>query len=128
MSAKALQGLRVLVAEDEGVLASQIATILEGAGCEVVGAFARMEDVLRVAADVHLEGAVLDVNLRGVAVFPAAEVLRSRGVPVVLSSGYTDSASFPPSFRDVPCVRKPYDARHLVELCRRHFKAPAGAA
>lgn len=124
MNAAKLQDLRILVAEDEGMLAWQIASILESAGCEVVGPFARVEDVLRAAAEHQLDGAVLDVNLRGQPVFPAAQMLHARGVPVVLSSGYTDSSTFPEAFREAPCVRKPYDAASLIELCRRHFKPP----
>lgn len=121
MAGEDLKGRRVLVAEDEGMLAWQLADVLEQAGCEVVGPCASVEDLRRLAASERLDGAVLDVNLRGALVFDAAAELRERGVPVVLSSGYSDAEIFPPDFRDAPRVRKPYEPRALLELCRSVF-------
>lgn len=125
MAGARLKGRRVLVAEDEGVLAWQLVDLLEDAGCEVVGPCASLADLLRIAEAeaARLHGAVLDVNLRGALVFEAAAALQARGVPVLLASGYTDSAIFPVEFRDAPCLRKPYEARELLRLCEQLFGA-----
>jgi DNA-binding response OmpR family regulator len=121
-----LIGRRILVAEDEGMLAWQIVDLLERAGAEIVGPCASVADLRRKASGERLDGAVLDVNLRGALVFEAAAELRARGVPIVLSSGYSDGAAiFPPEFRDVPRLRKPYELRVLLDLCRSVFAPPA---
>jgi CheY-like chemotaxis protein len=120
-----LKGRRVLVAEDEGMLAWQVVDVLEGAGAEVVGPCSTVEDVRRLAISERLDGAVLDVNLRGALVFDVAAELQARGVPIVLSSGYTTATIFPPEFHGAPRLRKPYEPQLLLELCQRVFAAPA---
>jgi DNA-binding NtrC family response regulator len=112
---------RILLAEDEVLIAADIETMLEELGCEVVGPVATLAQVERLVVAEALEGAVLDVNLRGVAVFGALPVLHARQIPVILSSGYGSSALFPEEFRHLPVLVKPYDRRELAALLRTTF-------
>ena len=80
-----------------------------------------LAEVMAAAGD--CDGALLDVNLRGELVFPAARVMLARGVPVIFSSGYDEAGQFPAEFRDVPRLMKPYDNSALRDLCTRAFGA-----
>ncbi|HZH28217.1 MAG TPA: PAS domain-containing protein [Azospirillaceae bacterium] len=84
-----LEGRRVLVAEDDALLALAMRQALEGLGCSVVGPATSLGETLRLAADERdLDAAVLDVNLCGVEVWPAADLLAARGVPHMFTTGY----------------------------------------
>jgi two-component sensor histidine kinase len=86
-----LRGRRVLVAEDEPLVALELERALTELGCVVVGPAATLDETLRLAnAEGRLDGAVLDVNLGGRAAFPAADLLAGRGVPIVFATGYGD--------------------------------------
>jgi CheY-like chemotaxis protein len=103
----------VLLAEDELLVAMDIEASLRELGCEVVGPVATVAEVERLAERPDLDGAVLDVNLRGAKVFDALPALLARGLPVLLSSGYDEAILFPHEFRSLPVLVKPYDARKL---------------
>ncbi|HWX50453.1 MAG TPA: HWE histidine kinase domain-containing protein [Roseomonas sp.] len=80
---------RVLLAEDEPLVAMELETQLQALGFTVVGPASTLQEALQlVGDDVALDAAVLDVNLRGQAVFPVADLLVRRGVPVVFATGY----------------------------------------
>jgi CheY-like chemotaxis protein len=99
-------GLRVLVVEDEPVVAMCLEDILEGLGCETVGPATRLAEGLALAENEELGAAILDINLAGERSTPIAEILRRRGVPFAFASGY---AAAPEGFGDgVPLIEKPY--------------------
>lgn len=112
-----LAGKRVLVVEDEYIIASELARTLEDAGAEVVGPAGAVEDALELVASDgdRLDGAVLDVNLRDERVFPVADALAARGVRFVLITGY-DETSIPQAYAAVPRCEKPVDKRQLMRL------------
>jgi PAS domain S-box-containing protein len=89
-AAVSLHGRRVLVVEDEPLLAMETAAALTELGCEVAGPVGTLEEALRLAGAEagHLDAAVLDVNLAGDASSPVAELLGRRGVPVIHVTGY----------------------------------------
>lgn len=104
----ALQGRRVLVIEDESLVAMLLETILEDMGCAVVGPESNIDDGLKAAAgEASLDAALLDVNVAGREVFPVAEALRTRGVPFVFSTGYGE-AGLPEHWRGNPTIQKPF--------------------
>lgn len=105
---QAFAGRRVLVVEDESLVAMLLETILEDMGCEPVGPAATVEDGLRLAADGgRVDAALLDVNVAGRQVFPVAEALRERGVPFVFSTGYGEGG-LPDEWRGHPTLQKPF--------------------
>jgi CheY-like chemotaxis protein len=109
---------RILLAEDELLVAAEIELMLAELGCEVVGPVATVAEVERLAGAEPLDCALLDVNLRGEQVFSAVPALHARKIPVVLSSGYHSPARFPQGFRQLPVLVKPYDRAELAALLR----------
>ena len=110
-----LEGRRVLIAEDEAMVALDLERALQGAGCVVVGPVARLERALRRASGAAIDAALLDVNLADGPVFPVADVLAGRGVPFVFLTGY-DGSVLPERFRQRPLCQKPYSSRRLLEV------------
>lgn len=103
-----LSGRRVMVVEDESLVAMLLETILGDMGCAVVGPVSNIGDGLRaVASETALDAALLDVNVAGQEVFPIAEALKARGIPFVFSTGYGESG-LPEHWRGRPTVQKPF--------------------
>ena len=122
-------GKRLLVVEDEFVIALDLQNLLEAAGHEVVALAASVADALALldgGGDAEpgrrrppiLDGAVLDVNLRGEPATPVADALAARGVPFVFVSGY-GAAGRPPGHEAAPVLAKPYSEGDLLELVGR---------
>ena len=109
-----LKGRRILVVEDEYMMAENLRQDLEKVGAQLVGPVPSVADALKILAQADaLDGAILDVNLRGEQAFPVADALRERGVPFVLATGYEQWA-LPETYKDVPRCDKPVDMRHLA--------------
>lgn len=117
MTAASLTGCRVLVVEDETLIAVLIEEALQELGCVVVGPVGRLDDALRLAGDEALDAAILDVTIRGGYVYPVAERLIGRNVPFVFASGYGDWA-LPETLRDRPRLTKPFSQRDLEAQVR----------
>ncbi|MBC3339708.1 response regulator [Pseudomonas edaphica] len=100
-------GIRVLLVEDEGAIAMLIEEMLEDLGCTVVASVAQLAKALQVANVVDVDLAILDVNLAGERVFPAARILRARNIPFLFSTGYGVSG-LPAEFADCPVLHKPF--------------------
>ncbi|HLH87665.1 MAG TPA: response regulator [Xanthobacteraceae bacterium] len=114
---------RILVAEDEALIAIGIESMLESFGCEVVGPVSEVREILQVIEAEPVDGALLDVNLRGRQVFEILPEIMRRGIPVMLTSGYDDATLFPPAFRDLPRISKPFDEATLRRMCTILVKA-----
>ena len=100
-----LAGRRILVAEDEYMIAGDVAGELEARNAEVVGPVPTVAKALKlIETGEALDGAILDVNLHDEMVFPVAEALRARGVRFVLSTGYGKSI-IPMRFADAHTAR-----------------------
>ena len=112
-----LANRRILLAEDEGLIALDVESMLQGFGCEVVGPLSELEDILLAIQAQPLDGALLDVNLRGRQVFDILPEFISRNIPVVLTSGYDDASLFPRAFRELPRISKPFDQGTLHRVC-----------
>lgn len=103
-----LTGRRVLIVEDESLVAMLLETILEDMGCTPVGPASNIDDGLAMVADSeHLDAALLDVNVAGRQVFPVAEALKARGVPFVFSTGYGEGG-LPDEWRGQSTIQKPF--------------------
>ena len=114
----ALAGRRILVVEDEPLIAMMAAAALEEAGCTVVGPAPTLAEALRLAEQERLDAAVLDRNLGGQYSDSVAERLRERGIRFAVVTGYADSG-LPPEFADVPSLEKPFEPDKLVALVAR---------
>lgn len=104
-----LGGKRVLVVEDEMLLALDLEEGLREAGCEVVGPAGSLRAAMRLAENSEIDAAILDVNLAGERVFPVAQILAERGIPFVFATAYASSDElYPKEVQDVPRLSKPY--------------------
>lgn len=115
-----LGGKRVLVVEDEMLLALDLEEGLRDAGCEVVGPAGSLRSALRLAENSEIDAAILDVNLAGERVFPVAQILTERGIPFVFATAYAGSDElYPLEVRDVPRLSKPYTVGQAVATLDR---------
>jgi CheY-like chemotaxis protein len=115
----ALSGLRLLVVEDEALIALMLKHMLDDLDCTVVavaGTLTEAVELVQRGADV--DAAVLDVNLGGgQRVYPVADLLAEKGVPFVFATGY-GSDGIDPRFRGVPVISKPFQQNMLAMLLR----------
>lgn len=108
---------RILVVEDEILIAMMIEDALADLGCEIVGPASSLEAAILLARDEEIDAAFLDVTIRGGQVFPVAEILVQRGIPFVFSSGYGDWA-LPEAFQGHRRLTKPFTAGELEAMAR----------
>jgi len=120
-----LAGQRILLAEDEGLIALELEGLLSDFGCEVVGPLADVDEVLENARRGGFDGALLDVNLRGRQIFEVLPALQKLGLRIIITSGYDDATLFPPPFRATPRIAKPFDRSELRRICEKVFANPA---
>lgn len=117
-----LVGLRVLVVEDEALVAMLVEDMLADMGCEVMGPAGSVKQALDLLAREEPQAAILDVNLGGEAIYPVADALMARGVPFVLATGYGEGG-VQEAYRTAPVLQKPFEQG---ELERRFRQAVAG--
>ena len=113
-----LSGRRVLVVEDETMVAWLLEDMLADLGCAVVGPAARVNQALAMLDAEAIDAAVLDVNLNGQMSYPVADALAARGVPFVFSTGYS-GLDMRDGYRDRPVLKKPFPYEELVEVFTR---------
>ena len=111
------EGKRVLVVEDEPVVAMCLEDILDGLGCITIGPASRLAEGLALALAGGLDAAILDINLGGERSTAIAEALRSQAIPFAFASGY---GACPDGFENCTLlIEKPYrDAEVLGVLTR----------
>lgn len=107
-----LSGKRILVVEDELLIATVTAHALEDHGAIVVGPCETLAEALAAAGSPDIDCAVLDVNLRGEKIDPVVQLLAARGVPIVLVTGYLQSDWS--KHARVVVMGKPYDPEEVV--------------
>jgi CheY-like chemotaxis protein len=108
-----LNGVKVLVVEDEYLVAVLIEEMLESAGCIVTGPVARLPEALDAVDHEDYDAAVLDVNLAGERVDPVAQALSRRKVPFVFVTGY-GSGVLSEEFAERPRLCKPFRMAELL--------------
>lgn len=111
-SCNRLEGLGVLVIEDEWLVTVLIEDILTSAGCVVLGLASRFHDAEQKARSLPCDVVVLDVNLNGKLTHPIAEILFDRGIPFVFATGYGVGV-LPGHLQTVPVLQKPFERRGL---------------
>ena len=118
MTHPGLAGKRVLVVEDELLVAMLVEDVLAEAGCVVVGPFARVGDALAAAKSEAVDAALLDVNVAGEMVFPVAHALEERSIPFLFVTGY-GQAALPKDRPDWEACAKPFHPEQLTERLAR---------
>jgi PAS domain S-box-containing protein len=108
-----ISGNRVMIVEDEALVAMVVSESLSLLGCTVVGPFSRCADAMAAADAGEMDAAILDVNLDGEMVYPLAEMLVARGVPFIFVTGY-GAESIDRRFAQIPVIQKPVE-RHMLQ-------------
>ncbi len=114
--------LRVLVVEDEPLVAMVIEDALEAMGHEVVGPIALLSEAVETATSQAIDCAILDINIRGGLSYPVAEILLQQGRPILFATGYRDW-TLPDGLSSQRFMAKPYSQDILEQeiqlLCDR---------
>lgn len=121
-----MSATRIMIVEDEALVALMVEDLLTDFGCEISGSFGAVDEALAYLKDAAvpppaLDGAVLDVNIGGTMVFPVAERLRAAGIPFIFATGY--GALPRQGFEDVTVLNKPIDPHLLEDAVKRFGKA-----
>jgi len=116
-SSQSLKGTRVLLIEDEALVAMLVEDMLADQGCSVVATGARLEEALLHAKDVNLQFdvALVDLNLAGESTFAVASALAERNIPFAFSTGYGVNG-LPPEWRDRPTLQKPFTSEDMARV------------
>lgn len=108
-------GSRVFVVEDETLVLFSLEDILADLGCEVVAQAMRLDQAIaRAEAVGEVDVAILDVNIGGTNVFPAAKILADRGVPLLFATGYGRDG-LPAEWQDHAVIVKPYSPQDVEQ-------------
>ena len=99
---------RILIVEDEFLVALHLEDLLTDMGHHVVGPCSRIQNAIELARTENIDFAVLDINVAGTRSFPVADVLRQRRIPFVFASGYGDEG-LADGFRNETVLRKPFE-------------------
>ncbi|BCW90211.1 hypothetical protein sos41_33790 [Alphaproteobacteria bacterium SO-S41] len=110
-----LQGKRILVVEDEPMIAMDLEAQLEDAGCTVIGPAETLATARRLIVEAVFDGALLDANLGGERVDELAALLTQKGIPFAFASGYGREA-LPREHREAPLLEKPFVSGQLVAV------------
>jgi DNA-binding LytR/AlgR family response regulator len=121
-----LTGRRVLVVEDEFLLAMELETLLQQGGCIVLGPVPTIHQALAVLDHEQPEVALLDVNLKGERATPVAAALIDRGVPFVLITGYSRLQLTEPELHAAPRIDKPLTCRDLKRAMAQALETATG--
>ena len=120
---QSLQRRRILVVEDEFLLADELALELEDEGAMVLGPVPSVERALALLDREALpDGAIVDVNLGGETAFPLADLLIARGVPMIFTTGY-DRTTLPHRYAHVPTCEKPMNIVRITAALRGAIQA-----
>lgn len=119
-----LGGRRLLVVEDDYMIAMDVVDILEACGADIIGPVATVHDALKLIRAERIDAASLDINLRGEWVYPVADVLTARGVPFIFASGY-DPKVIPEIYAHIPQCDKPVNGSSLAKALAAYFSGPA---
>ncbi len=113
-----LSGKKVLIVEDETLISMLFEDILAELDCQVVGPALNLKQAIELARTAEMDAAVLDVNLGGEPIFPVAEILAQRGVPLVFSSGY-GATGLPVRWQSQPTLPKPFTSDEVAAVLQR---------
>jgi two-component sensor histidine kinase/HAMP domain-containing protein/putative methionine-R-sulfoxide reductase with GAF domain len=116
----AIVGNRILVVEDEPLVAMNLSKSLVELGFQVVGPYSTLAKAATAAVEMEVDAALLDVNLSGKAVYPVADILASKNVPFAFITGYSTEA-LPGKYAHAPVLQKPVDQETLqILLAQKH--------
>jgi CheY-like chemotaxis protein len=121
LSPQPFAGLRLLVLEDEFLIAMDVEQLCRDHGAEDVVIIKSLAEALDGHA--HYDAAILDLMLGGESTIPFAARLQERGVPFIFASGYTEQGDLTTAFPEIPIVGKPYSGDDIVAALANVIRA-----
>jgi two-component SAPR family response regulator len=115
-----LSGVKLLVVEDEALIAMEIEEMIAALGAEVVGSFSRVTDALQALDRETVAGAILDIQLDGETTLGLVDVLLERGCPILFVTGGAPE-SIPETYRKLPRLSKPFNQVDLERSAKLIF-------
>ncbi len=109
---------RILIVEDEMLVAMLVEDVVLDLGHEVVGPAMRLEDALLAVDELQFDFAILDINLAGKQSFPVADRLTQRGTPFIFASGY-GAAGLAEAYRAAPILQKPFSPEQVEAVLKK---------
>lgn len=108
-------GTRILIVEDDAIIAMTAEDMLEEVGCTTAAIAATLAEALARVEDTEFDIALLDLNLKDEVSLPVAALLRAKGKPFIFATGY-DGIPADSGFGDVPFISKPYRIDQLAAM------------
>jgi DNA-binding response OmpR family regulator len=118
---KPLNGLRLLVVEDQFFVAMEVNDLISSLGAEVVGPYGRLNQALDAVQRQAVDGGVLDVKLDSEKSYPVADILMDSGRPILFVTG-GDTEGMPEKYRVLPCLIKPFDPARFQKMAGEVFR------
>lgn len=113
-----LAGHRVLIVEDEPIIAMTLEDMLLDLGCEVVGPASNLVEAQALASTAAIDAAMLDININSGRSYVVADELRRRSVPFAFATGYGEEG-IEEAARGVPVLQKPYRQSQVEAVLRQ---------
>lgn len=110
-----LTGMRILIVEDEMLLAMDLEYVIRGWGADVLGPVPTIDKAQALLSDYRPDAVTLDMNLSGVSSLPLARELVERDIPFVVVSGYSEADPTAEAMRAARFVKKPYNEKDLLK-------------
>lgn len=111
------QPVRMLVLEDDFLISSDLAEMIEHSQCAVSGPAGSLRQALELEATLPADAGIFDISIQGELTFELPRLFRQTGRPFVFLTGY-DRTAIPEEFRDVPLVEKLYGGDEINAACR----------
>jgi CheY-like chemotaxis protein len=111
-----LKGRTVLVVEDEALVGMELQFELEHAGADVIGPIPTLTEAISAATEKTFAAAILDIDLRGQDVFPAADHLKTRDIPFLFHTGHGRRVELTEGYPGVPVCKKPMSTERLLRV------------
>jgi CheY-like chemotaxis protein len=108
----------VFLVEDDALIRMMVAEMVGELGHTVCAEAGHLNEAIALARSALFDLAIMDVNLAGEIVTPAADIVASRGLPIIFATGY-DASALPERFRDRPMLRKPFRMDDMVDAIKR---------
>lgn len=116
-----LTGVHILLVEDNFLVGTSIKLMLEELGCEVTGPTPSLERAMELALEKSFHGALLDINIIGGTSAPIAELLQSKGCPIIFVTGYGSPMHLSAQLMKVRRLNKPVDVDILRDVLIHDF-------
>lgn len=119
-----LTGLKILVVEDNFMIASSLKRMLQSWGCDVLGPVPSVEEAVQIIEDDDISGGILDINIRGGTSAPVAARLRNKGLPFIFITGYSSPHLLPDELLEAQRLHKPLTDTVLRSILEEQFLSP----